>query len=128
MPERKRIKPSSSHCRSLTPFAEAIKGLASIGSAAIFAKDCLQRCARAEGVCVVARSEDWLPRGQEEVHGSTVEGVKPADGNFKAHVVVKPFEGKAIINLGASQINGQFLLPTGYHLFIARMLTRRIGT
>ena len=40
----------------------------------------------------------------------------------------KAFNGKAIINLGASQINGQFLLRTGYHLFITRILTRRIGT
>ena len=99
----------------LLPFAGAMRGLGSIGSGAIFARDCLQRCARAEGLCVVARSKDWLPQGQDEVHGCTIEGVKPANGNFKAHVVVKVLEDRAI-NLDAYQIHGQFLLPTGYRL------------
>ena len=99
----------------LLPFAGAMRGLGSIGSGAIFAKDSLRRCPRADALCVVARSEDWLPQGQEKVHGCTIEGIKPANGNFKAHVVVKAVEGKTI-NLGASQIHGQFLLPAGYHL------------
>jgi hypothetical protein len=48
----------------LLPFGGTMRGLGSIGSGAILARDCLQRCARVDGVFVVVWSEDWLPQGQ----------------------------------------------------------------
>ena len=96
------------------PFAGAMRGLGSIGSGAIFAGDSLQQAARGGALCVVARSEEWLPQGSEEVRGCTIEGAKPANGSPKARVVVKFVEDP--INLGAAQVHGQYYLPVGYYM------------
>jgi len=97
------------------PFAGAMRGISSISSGSIFGRDPLQRAARADALCIVARSIDWHPQGKEEVHGCSVIGAKPSAESPKARVKVNPVENREI-NIGGSQIHGQYLLPSGYHL------------
>jgi hypothetical protein len=103
----------------LFPFAGAWRGIRSIKLATIFAPNKLEQAARAGALCVVARSRDWKPVGEELVSTCTMPN-KALDRQEmqKPHFASQRFHDAELepINPKETRIHGQCFLPYGYCL------------
>ena len=100
------------------PFSGVLRGIQSIRTAAVFADDKLQIAARAGALCIVARSGDWRPEGQD-INGCTVQGdILEGQEKQKVKLLVQECQDSPMIpiNTMAFRLHGQCVLPQGYHL------------